>query len=230
MTTFRAGRWLADPADSVTLGSARRFRMITVLLLYASIAIPMLLIRWGLEWPQSAYPVVGPFGLEFDPPAMPEIFANPWFFGACVAALLPALLTIVRVPAWFIHRRSLRRAAQCQATALGCYGVGPLALFAPLMALASFFAWFDRQSLIELPAHHDVCAWLFITAVTLCALLPIVWWGLTVRMILRVTRSVWRAMAAAVLLPLLWIALPALVITTILVLVNCVALFIATAH
>ena len=224
LVTFRSKK-LTYTEHTVTLRAARLFRAWTVLLLFLTLLIPIL--TWRL-YPNATRTVprqMLPFNVPIQIfPDLPDLARNAWFFGTSLAALGLWLIAATGVSGWFFHPKGLPAPLQKRGVAISLYAVASLAWLPVLLAFAAIFLW------IEVLGEHN--PYIFFTSaaiggtlLTLCALTPVFYWWRSIRLLLHVTGSRIRMIAAALLIPIVWLLLSVLVFVGLQVVVNYAALF-----
>ena len=221
MVMFRNRRFCREAARPVSWSDAQRFRWVTVLHVYAGLAILTLVVGADLDFDWSyEFPVV-------------DWFAPVWPVAVAHTCCLLWLAAVTGVQSYWFHPTHLDERRRNRAVALSYYACAPLA-WSPVAAALLCFGVVARDDLIghwlsyvDLTGFEpQATAAPFVLGYTLAAAQLVGWWFVSVRMIRPVAqRGNLGAITLAGALPLCWLLLGVLILVGIPFLVGCFVVF-----
>jgi hypothetical protein len=232
VVTFRPGRLAALAEHDITLSAAKVFRRWTASLLFLTLLAVLLAWRFYPAFFIAPYNWNAPEPIVFLPdlPRPSRSVLNTWFFATAIVTLLLSVIAITGVAAYLFHPPRLPMARQRHGIALSYYATAPLAWLAPLAALAAGSLFWLRAIFNGFGWLPVIVASLYDSTIVFCLLSPLAWWWVTIRLLFAATGSRRRSSIAAIVLPALWLLLPAITFVALEVLVNYTGFFCVTFH
>ena len=193
LVMFRQKRFCDEMARPVSYADSQSFRWVTVLHTYLPV-LPATFLQYGLAWPAP-----------FDEEVLDFLFSTVWPIGVVHVAILLFLAAATGVPSYFFHPRGAQVALQNRAIALSYYACGPLAVTALPLAAAVIGVAVGPDRRVGLGF------------MLIAALVPmgqvLAWWTDLVRINRRVMpQRKGATVLVEMLLPVLWLALGALIL------------------
>ena len=205
LVVLRPRVFVDEVARAAQPGDGRLFRWIALPFVLAPLAF-MTVVKppFDVAVVESAARAVA-FGLaSFDP------WAAPWMYGSQpeavrIVCLAVGLYAVTGAAGWWLRRVGLTPERRDRAVALAEYACAPL-----LIAPGVFFVGWAVVSVF--PSNSYATMLYLLCGSVLLVLGPLAWWWVQVLLVLRATRSVGRAVAAAGLLPVMWVVIAGVIV------------------